>query len=278
VDYGWIQAFNADGTSEVILNQSDGLVRPAGANGLAFDANGNLYVANYNSRILRFPSGGGPAEIFADQQDGLVGPGALDFAPNGELFYGGGLSEVVIRIMSTGEATVFDDPPFDPASLAFNPRGTLFVSTFAFQIYRYDNADPGSRRSLATFPYGPPVLAMSSDRATLYAADYATELIYTVDPDTGATALVADVSAWRPGFATFGGMVAYPPPIAGDFDADGDADLRDFSLFRLCSPLDSPFAWAGPCPGQTDMDEDGDTDLTDFAMFGAALTGPLQGK
>ncbi|MCH7526462.1 MAG: hypothetical protein IID39_03400, partial [Planctomycetes bacterium] len=39
-DRGWVQAFNPDGTSEIILDASDGLYRPVGSNGLAFDRAG----------------------------------------------------------------------------------------------------------------------------------------------------------------------------------------------------------------------------------------------
>ena len=57
---GWVQAFNPDGSSKILFDESDGLWRPYGANALAFDAAGNLYVLNSNaSTILRFPAAGG---------------------------------------------------------------------------------------------------------------------------------------------------------------------------------------------------------------------------
>ncbi len=81
-DLGWVQAFNPDGTSALILDQSDGLTRPSGANALAFDPAGNLYVLNAgNSTILKFPVDGGPGTVVADGGEGIVGRGALDFAP-----------------------------------------------------------------------------------------------------------------------------------------------------------------------------------------------------
>ena len=43
---GSILAFSPDGTHEVILDGSDGLGTPTGGNGLAFDADGNLYVVD----------------------------------------------------------------------------------------------------------------------------------------------------------------------------------------------------------------------------------------
>jgi hypothetical protein len=68
-------------------------------------------------------------------------------------------------------------------------------------------------------------------------------------------------------------MAFYPPPIAGDLDSDGDVDLRDLALFRLCTPWQGEVSAVCRHPA-ADMDNDGDVDLTDFAVFRTALTGP----
>ena len=99
VDLGWVQAFNPDGTSTVIFDETDGIVRPFGANALAFDAPGNLYVLNTgNNTILRFPIDGGPTTVFADAADGIWDRGALDFALNGDLFYCGDIAGVIASL------------------------------------------------------------------------------------------------------------------------------------------------------------------------------------
>ena len=61
-------------------------------------------------------------------------------------------------------------------------------------------------------------------------------------------------------------------PLAGDLDADGDADLDDFILLADClaGPQIPP---PGGCPPEADLDTDGDMDLEDYAAFQIAYTG-----
>jgi len=102
-DGGWIQSFSPDGTSEIILDETDGFLRPRGSNGIAFDRNGDLFVVSASdSKIIRFPKGQGPGIVFADSSDGIVGRGGLAFAPNGDLFYGSGATNKILRITPTG--------------------------------------------------------------------------------------------------------------------------------------------------------------------------------
>jgi hypothetical protein len=58
-----------------------------------------------------------------------------------------------------------------------------------------------------------------------------------------------------------------------DLDADGDVDLTDFSLFRICfgGPNRPPGTM---CAADADFDNDGDVDLADFARFQACFNGP----
>ena len=109
---GSIFSFSPDGTHEVILDGSDGLGSPNGGNGLAFDADGNLYVVDFAFLLVhRFPADGGSSTVFADLADGVNWSGALDFAPNGDLFYIGRDAAGPIRITPEGVGSVFDALP-----------------------------------------------------------------------------------------------------------------------------------------------------------------------
>ena len=214
VDGGWVQAFNPDGTSEVILDASDGLVGPNGANALAFDASGNLYVVNgENSTILRFPADGGAATVFADFTDGILGRGALDFAPNGDLFYCGDLADAIIRITPEGKSSVFD-PLLKPTSLAFDRQGNLFVAAGP-KIFRYDNGNANSRRILAsgfvTSSGSPLPLTLSRDGTIIYVADLSST-VYTVDAEDGTTKFLVDISQALLYFARPNGITVFAPP------------------------------------------------------------------
>lgn len=215
---GWIQAFNPDGTSEVILDVSDGISRPAGVNGLAFDTDGNLYVADSGaSKILRFPGGAGPGIVFADAADGIVGQGALDFAPNGDLFYASDPANTIIRINPDGVAFVFDpDAPTNTHTMAIDRAGNIFIGLGGGAILRYDNGDPNTLRLLATgFTQGAMALAVSPDQSVVYFAEHIDGKIYSVDAEDGTTTLLANMSElpFAIGSLHPTGMAVYVPNV-----------------------------------------------------------------
>ena len=248
-DGGWVQAFNPDGTSEVILDASDALARPFGANALAIDASGDLYVLNsLTSTILRFPADGGPGSVFADSTDGILGRGALDFAPNGDLFYGGDLADAIIRITPQGESSVFDNT-LRPYSLAFDRRGNLFVEAAVAgrAIYRYDHADPNSRRVLASGFLGASGIAgpltLAPDGSVVYYAALGGTL-YTIDAEDGTTTVLHDLSDSFAGFP-MGITVYVPEPPAPAISEWGNIFLlllilTTGTLVLLCRRISSP--------------------------------------
>ncbi len=60
---------------------------------------------------------------------------------------------------------------------------------------------------------------------------------------------------------------------SGDFDSEGDVDLRDFFYFDECLGNGGPDTYAGPSCAWADMDQDGDVDFHDFGHFQFAFTG-----
>lgn len=189
-----ILAFHPDGTNEVILDSSDGVFSPVGANCLAFDRGGDLYVLNAeSSTILRFPRDGPGATVFADYGDGIDDRGALEFSPGGDLFYAGDLAEAIIRINPAGQASIFDDN-VGFRSLAFDDRENLFAAGGS-AVYRYDGPgpDPTTRRLLAGGFCCESAIALSPDGRTLYFAE-GVGRAHAIDPDTGASRLIADFS------------------------------------------------------------------------------------
>ena len=195
-DKGWIQAFKPDGTSEVILDGSDGLARPVGSNGLAFDSRGDLYVVqNQVSAILRFPADGGPGTVFADASDGIRVRGALDFAPNGDLFYASDPANTIIRVNPDGVGSVFDpEAPTNTHTMAIDRAGNIFIGVGGGAILRYDHGDPNRLRFLATgFNQGAMALAVSPDQSAVYFAENLGK-VYSVDAEDGTTTLLVDMS------------------------------------------------------------------------------------
>ncbi|MCH8964891.1 MAG: hypothetical protein IIB58_08025, partial [Planctomycetes bacterium] len=262
---GWVQEFDPTGASTIPLDASDGLQMPFGYNGLDYDEAGNFYLVNaFESTILRFPADGGPGEVFADEDDGIYGRGAIDFDPiSGDLFYTGDLADVILRITPAGDASVFDLPPNSEflQTLAFDRVGNLFVAGFGhdgphgseYAVYRYDNADPGTRRLLvsgftnpccsASFPTA---LTVSPDDTQLYYAvgDVFAPggFLYSIDPNDGSWVILADFSVFTDFFVMPTGIAVYDPPLPasceGDANEDGTVDPLDsgFILARFGCP------------------------------------------
>src|SRR5262249_26776370 len=126
---GTIQKFNgltgaALGT--FVPNGSGGL---GSSHGLAFGANGDLFVSNFvngGGNVLEYqgPGGASPGafvKIFATA-NGLAGPTGLAFGPNGDLFVASSSNNQILEFTSTGAfVKVFASggPLSAPAGLSF---------------------------------------------------------------------------------------------------------------------------------------------------------------
>jgi hypothetical protein len=64
-----------------------------------------------------------------------------------------------------------------------------------------------------------------------------------------------------------------PVEGSGDFDSEGDVDLRDFYFFDECLTNGGPGVDAGPGCLWADMDMDNDVDFHDLGLFQLAFTG-----
>lgn len=100
-DNSAIEEFNSSGTGSVFATASSGLDLPSG---LAFDASGNLYVANYNDTILKFNTNG-VSSVFASS--GLSNPEALAFDSSGNLYVGNQGDLDILKFNASGIGSVF---------------------------------------------------------------------------------------------------------------------------------------------------------------------------
>ena len=126
-----------------------GLGNPAG---LAFDAQGNLFVGNDAGTIIKI-SPAGVKTVFAS---GLNMPFGVAFDANGNLFEADEGSGSVFKFTPTGAKTTFATGLSSPAGLAFDQSDNLFVSDFT--AGRIDKIAPnGARVTFASglsFPNG----------------------------------------------------------------------------------------------------------------------------
>ncbi len=95
--------------------------------GLAFDSNGNLYVANYNDTILKFNSNG-VSSVFAST--GLNNPGGLAFDSKDNLYVANYGNNTIEKFNPSGAGSLFSSTNalFEPIALTFDSSGNLYVA------------------------------------------------------------------------------------------------------------------------------------------------------
>ena len=140
---------DADGTLSVVVGADIpyagvyGVGGPAtaasadGADGIAFDSQGNLYIFGFNAKtILLVQPSGLLTEPMGDQSIYPHGDGGLATTPDGGVIAMGELS--VVRLSPNGAQTIISFYPglfhgirgFSPNGIAIGPDGTIYVDTF----------------------------------------------------------------------------------------------------------------------------------------------------
>ena len=207
-----------------------------------------------------------------------------------------GFPSLYVYDLNTGVTTNISTLPGGPGGLgdnfAFNDRGDAAI--FRPDQITYYDASSGAFLYLASLPGFPAGAAATygndlSNRGEI--TFWRTDLYYFNPVDQSFTRLNnqgpmpvggTEISINSRGrIALAAGLIssediyiATASPQS-DFDADGDVDLHDFSMFQPC------FAGAGqPVPGwptcaaDADYDGDDDVDQTDLTSFEAELAGP----
>ncbi len=156
--------------------------------------------------------------------------------------------------MKVGDPVWFEiiliDGPFSMAAADDNPQPNF--------MYAFDPA-PGS----FDWVWAHSLNGTAADRNQRYGVRTASGTKMTVVLKTGGFN----------GMDAFFDNVSLVRVAAPDFDADGDVDLDDFSLFQLCfnGPNQPP---APGCAVDADFDDDADVDLLDFGEFQRCYNGP----
>ncbi len=136
---------------------------------VAFDAAGNLYVANYqNGSVSEVPPGGGLAKTFAA---GFDNPTGLAFDSAGNLYVADGYANTVYVVPpGGGVAKTFATGFADPWSLAFDTAGNLYVANEASTTVSVVPPAGGLAKTFAAGFDNPTGLAFD-DAGNLYVAN-----------------------------------------------------------------------------------------------------------
>lgn len=157
--------------------------------GLAFDAAGNLYVANYLGNTVSKVPPGGGGSTFAS---GFNGPVGLAFDAAGNLYVANRNGGTVSKVTSGGSVTVFASGLTSPYALAFDTAGNLYVSSSATTVSKIPSGG-GAPTAFATAPYE--VYGMVLDTAgNLYLVSRDPGVVSKVTPGGSISTVVSGLS------------------------------------------------------------------------------------
>lgn len=193
-DHDQIVEIDGSGAARTAYESADGIEFPMGFNGLAFNAAGDLFVAQ-SPHILRIPADGSTPQSFADLPNPAINLASLAFSPAGTLYVVPAGQDFVYTLDADGAHTLFDTLPLgsQASSVATDPSGNLYVLA-TNGLYRYEGGDAARRERVGNFQ-GRYVAAMifSPMHDTLFATYGRT--LYSIDPQTGESQLLGDAPA-----------------------------------------------------------------------------------
>ncbi len=164
-----IDEFNSSGSGTDFAKASSGLNYPLG---LAFDSNGNLYVANAGNNTIEEFNSSGDGTVFAST--GLSYPAALTFDSSGNLFVANDGNNTIEEFNSSGTGSVFATAVSGldyPAGLAFDNAGNLYVANYDNTILKFSTN--GTASVFATAGLDNPGGIAFDSSGNLYVANYA---------------------------------------------------------------------------------------------------------
>lgn len=182
-------------------------------NGIRFDADGFMYVADYTGhRILRIDPRDRSVGVFATLP-GAHQPNDIAFAPNG-MFYASdpdwrGATGQLWRILPHGEATLLETGMGTTNGVEVGPKGDVLYVNESVQrrVWAYDldggGAISGKRLLIAFSDHG--LDGMRTDvRGNLYIARYGAGVVAVVSPD-GRQVREVTLKGRKPTNVAFGG-------------------------------------------------------------------------
>jgi sugar lactone lactonase YvrE len=155
-----------------------GLNRP---DGFAFDASGNLFVANWGG-------GSGHTVLKISAPDSVTtvdstsdAPDALIFDASGNLYISNYNSGVITKTTPTGVKTDFASGLINPSALALDRDGNLYVSNFGGKTV--SKITPEGAISTFASGFSAPLGLVFDPEGNLFVADYHTGIVHKITPD-----------------------------------------------------------------------------------------------
>lgn len=177
--------------------------------GMAYDASGHLYVANWSAgTVLRFAPDG-RRSIFAE---GLSGPSGLAISSAGDIYVASYSEDLVWRFTPSGERSVFVRGLATPAGLSFDTKGRLLIANR--RTNQILAAHPDGNMDVAAEGLQTPVGAIALPNGDLLVSNIAGG-ISLVSGGIKARTINADLKSPGPGIVLAGVDAAYVVDYGG---------------------------------------------------------------
>ena len=230
-----------NGAGAPAISTFPGCEPDAEAQGLAFDAAGNLYVANYGNDAISKVTPAGVVSTFVSSSSGLEGPCGLAFDAAGNLYVANYDSNTISKVTPAGVVSTFVSSSSeldDPTGLAFDAAGNLYVANYGPGEPDFGSGEPDCGSGEASYgtisevtPAGvvstfvssglndPSALAFDA-AGNLYVANNGT-------PPLEADGTISEVTPAGVVSTFVGSGLNYPAALA--FDAAGNLYVANFS-------------------------------------------------
>ena len=203
-------------------------------NGIAFDGEGNLYVANYAAgTVSEFTAGGSYVGIYAS---GLSSPGGMAFDQAGNLYVANSGNGTVVEIMPSGATSIYASGLSGPNGLVFGPNGNLYIADGSNNsIVEITTNGPVIFASASQIPNGPAGVGFNAlDDPEGLAFDSSGNLYVTNFEDNNIVEFAPDGTPTT--FASNGSVQSEPTnpeglwsPVGIAFDSSGDVFVANYS-------------------------------------------------
>ncbi len=208
-----IHEFDGDGGTAVVLTAADGITGINGAGAIAIGPGvGDIFIADLDgAEILRFDRNYVGLGVFADSSDGLIEPRAIAVDSEGNLLVADSGAAAVFKIDAvTGVATTFDSYVMElPIDVLVRNNKDVYVLTDRGNIHRYAGGDPVQASLIGSYAFGQASMTFSSDYAHIFHVNINDKWLRRIDPDTGASVNVIQLSGKPNVIAAIGSQFAH---------------------------------------------------------------------
>ncbi|MQM28512.1 NHL repeat-containing protein [Glycomyces albidus] len=178
--------------------------------GMAFDADGTFYIANWSGGTIERITAEGERSTFARD---LNGPSGLAVSGDGVVYAASYSGDVVWRFSEDGEPEVFVEGLATPAGLSFNAAGELLIANRQTDEILAADAD-GNTRVVAT-GLQTPVGAVELDNGDLMVSNIDGGVSHVPAGETEAVHVNTELASPGPGIAPAGGNAVYVVDYGG---------------------------------------------------------------